>query len=86
MVVALPNSAERMQDQSGKTQELAMTLTDLESTAVQTPSPSRLRYVEAQLRSDADAVLREIAYVLKLTQRVKQDILAIEDERSEFWG
>jgi hypothetical protein len=40
------------------------------------PSPSRLRYVQSQLDSDTDAVLRELAYVLKLTQQVKDEILS----------
>jgi len=61
-------------------QELAMTCNDFRSTPAQMPSRSRLRYVQAHLQSDADAVLREIAYVLKLTQQVKQEILSEETE------
>jgi hypothetical protein len=57
-----------------------MTCNDFRSTPAQMPSRSRLRYVQAQLQSDADAVLREIAYVLKLTHQVKQEILCEETE------
>jgi hypothetical protein len=56
-------------------QELPMTLAEFQPTESQTPSRSRMRYVEAQLRSEAEAVLREVAYVLKLTQQVKDEIL-----------
>ncbi len=57
-----------------------MTLSDFHPTQSSTPSRSRMRYVRAQLQADADAVLREIAYVLKLTQLVKQEILCEEPE------
>ena len=57
-----------------------MTLSDFQPTTSPTPSRSRMRYVQAQLQADADAVLREIAYVLKLTQQVKQEILSEEPE------
>jgi hypothetical protein len=45
------------------------------------PSPTRLRYVERRLEADAQAVLRDIAYVLHLTQRVKHEILSNHTER-----
>ena len=57
-----------------------MTQSDFQPTQSPTPSRSRMRYVQAQLQSDADAVLREIAYVLKLTQQVKREILCEEPE------
>ena len=57
-----------------------MTLSEFQPTPSPTPSQSRIRYVQARLRADADAVLREIAYVLKLTQQVKQEILCDEIE------
>ena len=57
-----------------------MTCNDFPSTPAPTPSRSRLRYVQVRLQTDADAVLREIAYVLKLTQQVKQEILSEETE------
>ncbi len=49
---------------------------DLTFTPAPTPSPSRLRHVRTQLQADSDAILREIAYVLKLTQQVKDEILS----------
>jgi hypothetical protein len=61
-------------------QEIAMTCHDTPPTQVQNPSPSRMRHVETRLRTDAEAVLREIAYVLTLTQRVKRDILNAHSE------
>jgi hypothetical protein len=63
-----------------KTKEPAMTLSEFQPTQSPTPSRSRMRYVQAHLQADADAVLREIAYVLKLTQQVKQQILCEEPE------
>jgi hypothetical protein len=44
------------------------------------PSRSRMRYIESQLQADAEAILREIAYGLQLTERVKQDILCEQTE------
>jgi hypothetical protein len=75
----LHHRVETNQDQLKK-RELAMTLSDFHPRHAQTPSPSRMRYVQAQLQSDAEAVLREMAYVLKLTQQVKQEILSEETE------
>jgi hypothetical protein len=80
MVVALTLSRPEESRPTEKTGELAMTLSELHPRHAHTPSPSRLRYVQAQLQSDADAVLREVAYVLKLTQQVKQEILSEETE------
>ena len=57
-----------------------MTQDNLTMPYVPTPSPSRLRYVEARIEADAEAVLREIAYVLALTQRVKHDIVNARPE------
>jgi hypothetical protein len=74
----LHHPVETNQDQPKK-RELAMTLSKLHPSH-QTPSRSRMRYVQAQLQSDAEAVLREMAYVLKLTQQVKQEILSEETE------
>jgi hypothetical protein len=45
------------------------------------PSPARLRYVERRLEADAEAILRDVAYVLHLTQRVKQEIVSNHTER-----
>jgi hypothetical protein len=45
------------------------------------PSNSRMRYVQKQLDADADAVLRELAFVLAMTQRVRQDMRCEKDER-----
>jgi len=58
-------------------------MTQIESmpTLAPIPSPSRLRHVRTRLEADADAVLREIAYVLKLTQQVRDEIL---NDRPEF--
>ena len=53
-----------------------MNQTDYIPSATPTPSPSRLRYVQTRLQADTDAVLREIAYVLKLTEQVKAEILS----------
>jgi hypothetical protein len=63
-----------------KTKEPAMNLSEFQPMPSPTPSRSRMRYVQARFQSDADAVLREIAYVLKLTAQVKQEILCDEPE------
>jgi hypothetical protein len=57
-----------------------MSLSEFQPTPSPTPSRSRMRYVQARFQTDADAVLREIAYVLKLTQQVKQAMLCEEIE------
>ncbi len=57
-----------------------MTRTDFRTPHAYEPSPSRMRHVETRLRNDAEAALREIAYVLKLTQQIKHEILS---ERTE---
>ena len=51
-------------------------MTCYDSRASQTPQPSasRMRHVEKRLRADAEALLREVAYVLKLSQRVRDEI------------
>ena len=36
---------------------------------------------QTQLRDDADAILRDIAFVLKMTQRVRDEIEAEEEAR-----
>jgi hypothetical protein len=51
-----------------------MMLNEMTTRCLPLPSPSRMRYVEARLEADADAVLREIAYVLALTQRVNHEM------------
>jgi hypothetical protein len=53
-----------------------MNRNDLHRTQTHQPSELRMRYIEARLNADAEAVLREVAYVLELTRRVKQDILS----------
>ena len=51
-------------------------MTCYDSRASHTPQPSkcRMRHIEKRLRADAEALLREMAYVLKLTQRVRDEI------------
>ena len=39
------------------------------------------REIRAQVRDDADAILRDIAFVLKMTERVRKEIDA--DKRDE---
>lgn len=51
-----------------------MTCHDTRPTHNPKPSASRLRHIEKRLQADADALLREVAYVLKLTQRVREEI------------
>jgi hypothetical protein len=60
-----------------------MTRNDIQATHAQQPSRSRMRHVETRLRADAEAVLREIAYVLKLTQQVKRDILSAQPTEAD---
>ncbi len=53
-----------------------MTRDDFRPTTATNPSRSRMRYVESQLQADAEAILREMAFVLKMTQRVREEILS----------
>ena len=62
-----------------------MTQNDLQPTQNPTPSRSRMRYVEARLQADADAVLREIAYVLKLTCCALSDDILCEQPHGDGW-
>ena len=51
-----------------------MTCHDTHPTHNPQPSPSRIRHVEKRLRADAEALLREVAYVLKLSERMREEI------------
>jgi hypothetical protein len=53
-----------------------MTCYDTPTDIAEQPSLSRMRHVESRLRSDAEALLREMAYVLKLTQQVRDEMSA----------
>ena len=46
---------------------------NINETAIRTPIAMR---ADRQLRQDAEAMLRDFAFVLKMTQRVKAEILA----------
>jgi hypothetical protein len=59
-----------------------MTRNDLVLPSIPMPSPSRIRYVETRLEADAEAILREVAYVMALTQRVKREMLGARPERA----
>jgi hypothetical protein len=43
------------------------------------PDQRRERETRTQMRADADSMLREIAFVLKLTQRVRDEIEAEQE-------
>jgi hypothetical protein len=60
--------------------EVAMTRDQLCRTDAPKPSRSRIVSVAMRLEMDAEEVMREVAYVLKLTQQVKREILAEQVE------
>jgi hypothetical protein len=44
----------------------------------QTPSRRQMLQKQTHLREDADAMLRDIAFVLKMTQKVRNEINAVQ--------